>query len=183
MYSKLLGEVKGIFNIITIIELGISILFILVGLIFFSNPSMTNLAVSIITGLLLIGNGISSIFAFLKRGNIVLYNNNIIYGIILVVIGIFSIFVGKVLSILLGIYLFVSGIQRINYGYFLKKFNESSWLMTFVIGILFIVIGIISFFTNGDTLVKVAGIVILGFGLINFINILLLRKRSQYFIL
>lgn len=182
MFDKLLGEVKGIFNIITIFELVISILFILVGLIFFSNPNMSNIAVSIFTGLILIINGISSIYAYIKRGSIVLYNNNLIYGIILIILGIISMFVGKILSIFLGIYFIISGFQRINYGIFLKKFNESSWLLTLVVGILFMIIGIISFFTSGDAVVKVAGICTLGFGIMNFINVILLRRRSRYFI-
>jgi len=182
MFDKLLGEVKGIFNIITIFELVISILFILVGLIFFSSPNMSNIAVSIFTGLVLIINGISSIYAYIKRGSIVLYNNNLIYGIILILLGIISMFVGKILSIFLGIYFIISGLQRINYGIFLKKFNESSWLLTLAVGILFIIIGIVSFFTSGDAVVKVAGICTLGFGVMNLINIILLRRRSRYFI-
>ena len=182
MFNRILGEVKGIFNIITIIELVISILFILVGFIFFANPSMSNLVVSLFTGLVLIVNGISSIYAFLKKGSIVLYNNNLIYGIILIILGVISLFVGNILSIFLGIYFIISALQRINYGIFLKKFNESSWLITLVVGILFIIIGIISFFTSGDAIVKVAGICTLGFGIMNFINIILLRRRSKYFI-
>lgn len=182
MFNKLLGEVKGIFNIITIFELIISILFILVGLIFFASPNMSNIVVSIFTGLILISNGVSSIYAYLKRGSIVLYNNNLVYGIILILLGIISIFAGKILSIFLGIYFIISGVQRINYGMFLKKFNENSWLLTLVVGILFIVIGIVSFFTSGDAVVKVAGICTLGFGIMNLINIILLRRRSRYFI-
>lgn len=182
MFEKFLGEVKGIFNIITIFDLVISILFMLIGIIFFANPNMSNIAVSIMTGIILIINGVSSIYAYIKRGSIVLYNNNLIYGIILILLGIISMFVGKILSIFLGIYFIVSGIQKINYGVFLKKFNESSWLITLVLGILFIVVGIISFFTSGDALVKVAGICTLGYGLMNFIDVLLLRRRSKYFI-
>ena len=91
-------------------------------------------------------------------------------------------FVGKVLSIFLGIYLLIIGIQRINYGIFFKKYNESSWIITLVVGILFIIIALISFFTSSDNIVSVAGICTIGFGLMNFINILLLRKRSKYFI-
>ena len=182
MFEKLLGSVKGIFNRLTIIELIISCLFIIFGIIFFSNPSMSNLVVSIITGILLISNGVSSIYTYLTRGTIVLYNNNLIYGIILIIVGIISMFVGKFLSIFLGIYLLIIGIQRINYGIFFKKYNESSWIITLVVGILFIIIALISFFTSSDNIVSVVGICTIGFGLMKFINILLLRKRSKYFI-
>lgn len=182
MFEKILGEAKGIFNIVTIIDFIISILYILVGLILFSSPDMSIVAASIFTGLLLIASSISSIYSYIKRGSIVLYNNNLVYGIILLIIGIVALFLGSGLSIILGIYFIVSGIQRMNYGFFLKKFNESSWLLTFVVGILFIVIAVVSFFTSLDFVVKVVGVGILGFGMINLINTLLLRKRSKYFI-
>ena len=182
MFSKLLGEVKGIFNILTIIDLVISTLFILVGIIFFSNQNMNITPLTIITGLLLLSNGVFSIFAYLKRGTIVLYNNNLIYGIILCIVGIIAMFIGTYLKILFGIYLLVIGIQRINYGLFFKKYHESSWIVTLVLGILFIIMGLLVFFTNRDNVVNVSSICILGFGLMNFVNVILLRRRSKYFI-
>lgn len=182
MLEKILGRVKGAFNIITFIEIIISIIFILLGIIIFANPRMTNLTVSILTGIVLIINGISSIYSYIKKGDIVLYKYNLIYGIVLILIGILAMVVGKVLSILLGIYFIICGTQRINYGIFLKKFNESSWVITLVLGFLFIIIGIVSFFTNGNSLVQVIGICTLGYGIMNFTNVLLLRRRSKYFI-
>lgn len=182
MFKNLLGEVKGIFNIITIIELAISLLFSLMGIIFISNTTININVMSILTGLLLITNGISSIFSYLKRGGIVLYNNNLIYGIILIVVGIFGLFLGNYLPIVLGIYFLVSGVQRINYGIFFKKFNESSWLLTFVIGILFIIVGIISFFAMNGNVIKVNGICLFGYGVINIIDMILFRRRSKYFL-
>lgn len=182
MFSKLLGEVRGIFNILTIIDLVISTLFIVFGIIFFSNQNMNITALSILTGLLLLGNGVFSIFSYLKRGTIVLYNNNLIYGIILGIVGIISMFVSVNLKVLLGLYLLVLGIQRINYGIFFKKYHESSWIVTLVIGILYIIMGLLAFFTSRDNVVNVSSICILGYGLINFVNVILLRRRSKYFI-
>lgn len=182
MFSKILGEVKGIFNITTIIDLIVSLLFVVIGIIFFSNQSTNISLVTIIISLLLIGNGISSIFAYIKKGTIVLYNNNLIYGIVLILIGVLSICLSSIFKILLAIYLLVVGIQRINYGIFFKKFNESSWILTLVLGILFMIIGIIVFFTNKDNIVNVSSVCTFGFGLMNGVNLILLRKRSMYFI-
>lgn len=182
MFEKLLGNVKGIFNIVTIIELVVSIVCILLGLVFFTNSTLSNIIVSVLTGILLIGNGISSIYAYFKRGSIVLFNNNLIYGIIFIIVGIISLFLGKVLSILLGIYLIIVGVQKINYGILLKKFHESSWLIILVTGVLLLVIAVITFFTSGDAVIKVTGIALLGYGILNIINNVLLRRRSIYFI-
>ena len=91
-------------------------------------------------------------------------------------------FLGKVLSIALGIYLIIGGSQKISYSYFLKKFNESSWVFNLVVGILCIILGVTTFFTSGDKIIEVAGICMLGYGVIDMINVILLRKRSTFFI-
>lgn len=182
MIDKLFGEVKGFFNIITIIDAIISIVFLILGLTFFTNPSMSNVLVSIILGIILIINGAISIFAYIKRSDIDLFNYNLYIGIVLILIGILAMVFKNVLTIMLGIYIIICGIQKVIYGVILKKFNESSWLLTIAIGILFFIIGVVSFFTGGDALVKVTGICIFGYGAINLVDIILLRKRSKYFL-
>lgn len=182
MLEKIFGEAKGIFNIITIIEMIISALCVLFGLICFSVQSMNYSVVAVITGLLLIGMGISAIISYIYRGGIVLFNLNMLFGILLILIGIVSLFLNYYLKIGIGIYLIVIGAQKIFYGIEFKKFNESSWLVTLVIGILFMVIAIILFCTSKDNVVAVTGIALLGYGIINFVNTLLLRRRSNHFI-
>ncbi len=182
MFEKLLGEVKGIFNTITLIEMGIAILFIIFGLVFFSASKISTVVLGILVGLLLISKGVESIFAYLRKGRIDLFNNDLVFGIILVIIGVISLFTGKILSIMLGIYFIVSGGQKINYGIFLKKFNESSWLITTGLGVMFIVIGIVAFFTSSENVVSVTGICLLGYGVMNLVSVILLRRRSKYFI-
>ena len=182
MFDRFIGEVKGIFNVITLIDLLIAIIYILVGLVFFTSPSMGDTIVSIITGVILIANGVTAIFSFLKRGDINLYNYNLIFGILMIITGILAMFLKNILIILIGIYFIVEGTQKIGYGLMLKKFNESSWFFTVIMGVLFAAIGIVGFFTSSDSLISVVGICLLGVGLINLINTILLRKRSRYFI-
>lgn len=182
MLEKIFGEVKGIFNTITIIDMIISGLCILFGIICFSAQTMNPIIVAVITGLLLIGNGISAIISYIRRGGIVLFNLNMVFGILLIIVGLVALFLNYHLAIGLGIYLIVVGAQKIFYGIEFKKFSESSWLVTLVIGILYMVIAIILFFTSKDNVVAVTGITLLGYGIINFVNTLLLRRRSNHFI-
>ena len=182
MFNKLIGEVKGIFNIITIIDMIIALIYLMLGIMFFANPTLSNILVSVITGLVLIFNGVSSIFSYIKREGIELFNFNLIFGIVLILLGLLSMVLSNILSIMLGIYIIVTGIQKVTYGIVLKKFNESSWLITSVTGILYIIIAVLAFFTSTNTIVEVTGICLLAFGLINLINIMLLRKRSNYFL-
>ena len=182
MFEKVFGEVRGIFNTITIIDMIISLFYIILGIIFFSVPSMSNLIVSIITGIILIINGISSIFTYIKRESIEMFNYNLIYGIFLIVVGILAMILKNVLSIILGVYLIITGIQKATYGILLKKYNESSWLITLSTGIIFVAIAILAFFTSRDKIVEVVGICLIGYGIINMVNTILLRRRSNYFL-
>lgn len=182
MLDKIFGKVHGIFNIITIIELIYSVVCIIIGILFYSNPDLSNYLVSALIGCIFIIYGGASILFFVKKGDIIIYNNNLIYGLVLILIGILSFFLRRLLSIVLGIYLIIVGIQRINYSLVLKKFHESSWLLTLIIGIVFVVIAGITLFATDDTIVRVAGIYLLGFGIFNAISIILLRHRSEYFL-
>ena len=182
MLSKLFGEVKGIFNIITMAEMIDALVYVIIGLLFFLNPSLSFTLVAVLTGIVLIINGAISIYSYFKRDNIDLYNYNLIFGILLVGIGIATLFMDYLVAITLGIYLIVIGAQKLCYGLFLRKFDESSWLTIFIIGFLFFILGIVTIFTSPDAVVKVAGICLLGYGLINFVNTLLLRRRAQYFL-
>ncbi len=182
MFKKILGEAKGIFNVITLMDIIISVIFILFGLLYFINPNSNITLTSILTGFILIANAGSCIFSYLKRGDIVLYNFNIIFGIILLILGLIALFLGKNLTIALGIYYLVVCAQKIGYSFYLKKFNEKSWVFNLVVGILFIILGIITFFTDKEAVVEVTGICLLGYGFMNLVSTILLRKRSQYFI-
>lgn len=182
MYSKFIGNVRGPFNFITLVEMFFSIFCILLGIIFFTTPNASSIIVSIIVGLALIVNGVSSIYAYMKKGDIVLYNNNFIYGFIFILLGLVSMFLGNILNVMLGIYLITVAIQRFNYSLFLRLFNESTWVLTAVVGGLYIIIAIITMMTSKELVATVAGVWLLGFGVINLTHIMLLRKRSKYFI-
>ena len=180
MKYSLLGEVKGIYNKLTLMEMLISFIWIFIGILLVSNESLSNLAFSIILGVLCIISGLSSIYMFIKRGSILLYNFNIFYGIIMILIGLLSMLVGKSLQIFLGIYIIFLAIQKITYAIFLQRFGELSWLLTLIVGILYLAMGILSMFS--EKVIVVCGIVLIGYGLINLVNVLLLRKRSKYYI-
>ncbi len=182
MIKKILGDVKGIFNVVTLIDMCTSLSYVILGLVFFFLPSMSNLVASILAGVFLIVNGANLIYSFIERGKISLFNNNIIYGVILVVLGILIMFLGKFLSILVGIYFIISGAQKVNYGIVFRKFKESSWLLTIVIGVLFLILGIVCFFAKGDGIVSAVGLGLIGYGLINLVDVILLRKRCKNFL-
>ena len=180
MKEKILGEVKGVYNRITLIEFFVSFIWVIIGIILVSSPEGSNTFFSIMTGIIFLLTGFSSIYSFIKRGTISMFNLNIIFGLIMIIIGILTLLINNSLQIFLGIYFLLLGSQKSLYGYILKKFAESSWLITFVVGLLFIVMGTISFFS--ENIIAVCGIFLIGYGLINMISVVLLRKRSKYYI-
>jgi len=182
MFLKFLGDVKGFFNTFTIIDFILSFIYVIMGAIFFAIPSLNSILVSILTGVILILNGALYIYSYINKDNIDLFKYNIIYGICLILVGILAFFLRKILYIIVGIYLIIISAQKVHYGIILKKLNESSWLLILVIGILYFVTSIITFFANNDNQNEVIGIVLFGYGLINFVNTLLLRRRSNYFL-
>ncbi len=182
MFEKVLGEVKGVFNTVTLMELGLSIIYVLLGLIFFTNVTAKHLTVAIITGVLLMLWSIATLFSYFKKDELILFRFNVIFGALELILGILACALYKVLPIILGIFFLICSAQKVTYALCLKKYKESSWLLTLVTGILIAAIGIIVMFAKGDGVISAIGISYLGFGLLNIINIILLRKRSSYFL-
>lgn len=180
MLKKLIGEVKGIFNTITLIELAISVIYIIVGIVFYFDPRLSDTLVSVFTGIILMFTGLSTIFSYFKRE--ILFHNNLLYGICLTILGILSLIFKNILIILIFIYFVVEGIKKINYGLVLRRFDESSWLINGTMGVLLIIVGIVSILTRGGELVAAVGICLFFYGVINLVETILLRRRSKYFL-
>ena len=170
MAKKIFGEVKGIFNTITLIEMIISVVFIILGVLFFVNPKLSEDLVSTATGVILIVAGLATIFSFLKRE--LLFRNNLVYGIILTLLGVAVLIFKNVLLILLASYFVIDGVKRINYGLILRNFDESSWLINSTIGLLFIIVGIVSVLTKNGELIKAVGICLFFYGVINIVEVI-----------
>ena len=182
MFDNFIGEAKGIFNVATLIEMIVSLICSVLGLIFISNNAMNFVLVAVIIGIISIVTGAGHIISYLNRENIDLFNMNMFFGIVFILLGVITFFLGKYVHIALAIYIIMVAANKLYYGFLLKKFNESSWLFTSVMGGLFIVISIVMFLTNIEKAVSVAGIGLFGYGVMNIANNILLRKRSRYFI-
>ena len=180
MIKKIIGEVRGVFNTVTLIELVMALIYILLGILFFVDSKLSDSLVSIITGIFFIISGCATIFSYFKRE--MLFRNNLLFGIFLTILGILSLIFQNVLIIILAIYFIVSGVKKINYGIILRKFDESCWLINLTMGVLLIIVGITSIFTRGGELVEALGICLFFYGSINLVETIILRRRSKYFL-
>ena len=180
MIKKLLGEVRGLFNTITLIEMIISLIYIILGIVFYADAKLSDSLVSTITGITLILAGLSTIFSYFKKE--IIFRNNLIYGLILTILGIIALIFKNVLILILAIYFMIAGIKKINYGMILRRFDESSWLINTTMGALLIIVGIVSIFTRNGELVRAVGICLFFYGVINLVETIILRRRSKYFL-
>jgi len=121
----------------------------------------------------------------MKRDGAKLYSFNMIFGIILFVLGLIIILVpfsiSSFITVCLGLYLIVIGANKITYGVWFKIGNDRSWLITVVIGIMLIVFGILVVVNPFSrlTITKLVGAFLIIASVLDITDTLLLRKRSD----
>ena len=84
-------------------------------------------------------------------------------------------------TVCLGLFVIVNGATKINYGVWLKKGNEDSWLVTLVTGIFLVVLGIMLVFNpfSALTLTQLSGAFLMIVGVLNVSDTILFKKRSK----
>jgi len=179
---------EGLFNKYMISNCVFSVLMILVGLILFSMPHIAIKTVSWIIGLFFIGQGFLSIIGYIKKDRISLLTFNLFYGIISLLIGLFVILnpfaIANILTVGLGIWLIVSGCLKINYSLRLKTINEKAWSLTFGVGIISIIFGLLTILNPFSKLflVEVIGLFLIVYAIIDLTCTILLINRTKSFI-
>lgn len=158
-----------------------SIFFAIIGIILINNPEGTISFISTILGITFIIIGAYKIInrmLAVEKGNI--YDNNVIFGIMAVVIGIITIVFGKqistLFSIVIGVWIIYSAILRIGSSMKLKEIKPESklWIISLVLSILMLICGIY-IVANSAILVATIGVFILIYSLIDiFENIIFL---------
>lgn len=179
------NSVNSIFNKMTLFSLINSIITIIVGICLIFIPDLSNKVIGIITGIIFLLAGANSIYKYIKRDGAKLYTLNIAFGILYLLLGIviivFPFSVSEFVTICLGIYVVVNGASKINYGVWLKKGSEESWLVTLVSGILLLIIGILIMFNPfvALTLTRLVGIFLLISGILDLASAILCKQRSK----
>ena len=142
---------------ISIIE---SIIFAILGAILIANPEGTFKFISWIIGAIFIGVGVSkAIKYFTAKGKSELYNNEFIYSIIAVILGIVTIVysstIGSFFRIIIGIWIIYSSLIRLNYTMKLKDMDNSVWIYSLVLAILMFLCGLYITLNSGAVMVTI----------------------------
>ena len=132
-----------------------------------------------------ITNTITTIYKYITRNGAKLYSLNLLYGIIILLIGVIIVLVPfsvtSFLTICLGLYLIIIGINKVTYGIWFKIGNHSSWLITLVIGIMLIFFGILILSNpfSSLTITRLVGAFLILASILDITDLILLKKRSD----
>ena len=163
-----------------------SILFFLLGIALINNPEGIVSFISYIIGGILIVMGLFRIFSyFTSKDSYVFYDYNLMYGTLCVITGILVIVCGGVIAsffrIIIGIWIILSGVNKINLSFRLKDSGVSYWLLSLLISILILIAGIYVIFAPGSLLVTL-GIILVSYSIMDIIeNIIFIINMNKFF--
>ena len=168
-------------------ELNISILssviYIILGIIIISNPETTlNIVSTSISVLAIIYGGAITIINITKLEK----EGNLIFGILLVVMGIALLIYPNSLNILIslgvGIWFISSSVSRIKLAVMLKDVKEINWLIILITSIITLLIGISFIFTpltSAVALAIVTGILMIAYSICDIFEIIFIKKNIE----
>lgn len=176
----------GRFNRFIITSLVSSIIYFLIGLLIFVFSEEVGKLIGYVVGILFLYSGIQAIYKFIKRDGAKLYSLNIFWGVISLILGIVIIVVptsiSSFINVCFGLYLVVSGANKISYGVWFKVGNDASWLITLITGIMVVLFGILVItnpFEASLTATKVVGVFLMLASALDLCNAIMLKRRSK----
>lgn len=180
---KTLNE-KSFGNIIGTSIFG-SIIMLICGLIVYLFPDKVNNLIGYLIGGLCFITGIDLLYKYIRRNGARLYSLNIIYTLLIVILGIIVILnpdsIAKFTTVCFGLYLIIKGASKISYGSWLKVGNHASWTLIFVTGLLLVIFGVLLFFDifTAIDLTKLIGIFIILTSLLDIINLIMIKNKRE----
>ena len=151
-----------------------SIIFAILGIILIIEAEMTVKVISYILGGMFILVGTYKIITyFVTKGNYDLYNYDLAFGIIAIILGIITIAyskeIGTFLRILVGLWIVYSAIIRFSLSLKLKSYGSNIWGYSLFISIIMLICGIYTLCTSNIIIVTI-GIVILIYAILDIIE-------------
>lgn len=158
------------------------IIFAILGIILITNPTRTLKVVSYVLGAMLIGTGIYKIISYLYNGKNNIYNYELAYGLITIILGIITIAYSSqiiaIFRIIIGLWITYSAIIRINISMRLKVINSNMWLYSFIMALLMLMGGLFVIF-NSNTILVTIGVIILIYSILDIIESIIFMKNMN----
>lgn len=163
----------------------ISIIFIIVGLFLFIKPDTTISIISYIIGGTLLASGIFSGYKYFTAegiGNV--FNFDLVYGVLLIIAGMFLIIKPNALAslfpIILGIWIIINSVTKFQYALVLKKIKNEDWIYTSLISALTLAWGILLLynpFASALLITQTIGVFIIVYAVLDIIDNFIIRKN------
>lgn len=143
-----------------------SLLFAIIGVVLITNPDGTIKLVSNVLGILFIVIGIYKILRyFIAKGKYELYNYDIAYGVIAMIIGmvtiVYSTQIVSMFRIVIGIWILYSSVMRLTFCLKLKKLDSYAGMSGLVIALLMLICGLFIIFNEGAILVTIGSAILI----------------------
>lgn len=185
MAAQFKKSIENIYNKMIVFSIITSIITIIVGTILLFLPDLTNKVVGIITGVIFVLFGLTSVYKYLKRDGAKIYTLNLIFAILYLVLGvviiIFPFSVIEFVTVCLGLFLIINGATKINYGLWLKRGSCSAWLITLIAGSFLGVLGIMMIFNpfTSYALTQIVGAFLIMSGVINLSDAITFKAAAK----
>lgn len=174
-------KIKKTFNL----SLLTSIVFVIVGLFLFIKPDTTLSVISYVIGTILIISGITSGYRyFSEKGVLSIFSFDLVYGVLLLISGIFLVVRPDLLSVLfpiiLGIWIIINSVIKFQYALVLKRIKNEDFLYTALISFLTLIWGIVLLYNPFKTALLVTqtiGIFIIVYAVLDIIDNFIIRKN------
>ena len=179
------NSIENVYNRMIIYSLITSILSIIVSLVLIFLPTVSNKVVGIIVGVIILIFGINAVYKYFHRDGAKIYSLNIVFGVLYSILGVVIILypysVMEFVTVCLGLFIIINGATKVNYGLWLKRGSEDSWLVTLVTGIFLVVLGIMVVFNpfSAFTLTQLSGAFLIIVGILNVSDTILFKKRAK----
>ena len=162
-----------------------SLAFTIIGLIIAYNPNTTFKVISYVIGGIFIVYGIIKIIEYFNaKGEYDLYNYELVYGIMAILLGIIvmacSGMIETILRILIGIWIIYSGVMRLGLALKLQKIDSDNktWVGVLLIALIILVCGLYIIATPG-VLIMTIGVIMVVYGIMDIIEEVIFMKNVK----
>ncbi len=162
-----------------------SLAFAIIGLIIAYNPNTTFKVISYLIGGIFIIFGLIKIFEYFKtKGSYDLYNYELVYGIIAILLGLVVILCSEMietlLRILVGIWILYSGAMRLGLALKLQKIDNDNriWIPVLLISLAILICGLF-IIANPGTLIATIGIIMIIYAVMDIIEEVIFIKNVK----
>lgn len=179
-------KIKSEINKLWIYSIFSSILFIVIGVFLFLNPSFVIHFISFVLGIFMIVAGIYAFVQYFSSSSHNLYNMYLLYGVIGFLAGALLIFnptaVASILPLALGIWMIVHSIVKLKYSLSLRTLSSVHFSSTIIMALLTLSVGILFVlnpFQGATFLMKLLGAMIALYAFIDLVNAFCLKRNMK----